>query len=49
VLSAVMSTEEAVERNTILRAGGSRTEYLRLSVWQADSGSLGQETHMYFS
>lgn len=44
-----MSTEEAVERDTILRAGDSRTEYLGLGVWQVDSANLGQETHMYFS
>lgn len=44
-----MPTEEAVERNTVLRADGSITEYLRHSGRQVDNGRLGQGTHMYFS
>lgn len=36
VLSAIMSTEETVEGETLLRAGSSRTEYSRLNVGLAD-------------
>lgn len=43
-----MSTEEAVKRNIILRAGVRRTEYLTLSVRQVDSGSLGWDPHVLF-
>lgn len=43
-----MSTEEAVERETHLRAGGNRIEYLRFNVREVDSGTSGWETQMYF-
>lgn len=43
-----MSTEEAVERETLLRAGGSRIEYLRLNVRQEDSGTLGWDPNVLF-
>lgn len=36
-----MSTEEAVERETHLRAGGNRIEYLRFNVREMDSGTSG--------